>query len=224
MRNLSVFIVTLGVSGFGCKKDEANPQVTGAHAPKAEAVQWDPKAPNDAPDWPMNDEALTAAVQASFAKKAPGLAAGANAHLALWAQLKPYDTTYLKVWKNQLAADPGSAVQTVDAFLELALQVTGPGGFWRKTVPGQWLGCEANPETAPCLKMAAMTAELAQWDPLIDTLQKLEPAAAQKFVQKNLAKLNAYLTTYVPDAPNPEGMKKTPFFQKHLAAALEGHI
>ncbi len=195
----------------GCKKDAGTAP---AAPPAPDKVEWDPKSgPNDAPDWPLDVEGLSAAAQASFAK-APGLAAGAKAHLALWARLRDYPR-FMGAWKAQ-------PTEVVDAFLELATQITGPSGFWRKTVPNKWLGCEANGETEPCQKVAGMKAELAQWDPLIDKLQKLEPEQAQKFIQKNLGKMLAYVDTYVPVTDDPEGAKATPFFAKHLATALAG--
>lgn len=210
--------VSLSVSG--CKKDAA-PAAPPA-APTADKVQWDPKgAPNDAPEWPMKAETITPSAATSFAKS-PGATAGPTAPNELWSRLKPFSGSYLKAWRSQLDADPASATDVVDAFNELAIQVTGPTGFWRKTLPDQWLGCAENGETPPCQKMAAMKDELTQWDGIQKQIQELEPEKAQKFVQKNYAKLVSYLETYVPEEPSAAAMKKTPFYQKHLASVLDG--
>lgn len=217
----SAAMLTLtGVAVTGCKKDEP---AAGAAAAPAGQVAWDPKSgPVDgAPEWPVSPESLAAATAEQFAKKVSTVA-GPTAPAEFWNRLKDFDGSYLKNWRAQLQADPASATDVVDAFNELAIQVTGPTGFWRKTVPEQWLGCKENGETPPCQKMAELKSELAQWDAISQQISALPPEKAKAFVQKNLARMNAYLDTYVPVEPSSEAMKKTAFFQKHLATLLDG--
>ena len=214
-------ILVLGalVSVSGCKKDAAPESKA---PPKAEQVNWDPKSePMDAPEWPMVAESITAGVASSFARM-PGATAGPTAPTELWAKLKPYSDTYLKSWRSQLSGEPASATDVVDAFNELAIQVTGPTGFWRKTLPDQWLGCAENGETPPCQKIAGMKEELGQWDDISKQLQEIAPEKADKFVRKNYARLVSYLEIYVPEESSAAAMKKTAFYQKHLASVLDG--
>ncbi len=207
----------------GCKKDAepAAPAPAAKEAPAAGKVNWD--SPDKAQsttevDWPIAGVAAGAPGGAqSFAK------GGAVVHPnAVWQKLGEYKgTVFLKQWRENLSGDPGSATDIVDAFNELAYAVTGPAGFWRKTVPNQWLGCVENAETEPCKKVTEMQKELGQWDKIQDAISKLAPEKAAAFLSRNSSRMLAYMDTYVPTEPSMTAIKTTPFYKKHLAAALD---
>lgn len=140
----------------------------------------------------------------------------------IWRRLGDYGDSFLGPWKKALKApDAPPPGDVLDAFNELSLAVTGPTGFWRKTVPNQWLGCDATPESAPCKRIAELQAELATWDAVNKQILALDPKKASGFLQRNEARLVGYLETYVPREPSAGAMKETAFYRKHLAAVLE---
>jgi hypothetical protein len=155
---------------------------------------------------------------------AEGMAAGLGARqpaLAIWKKLGAYDDEYLKSWKGALA-DPDPAPRDVlDAFNELGFAVTGPAGFWRKTVPDQWFGCQAEPGTPPCKALSEAAAnELKAWDTFQAEIAALPDGQEAAFIGKHQKRMLDYFDTWVPDAPSMSAMKSTGFYKAKLDKAL----
>ena len=112
-------------------------------------------------------------------------------------------------------------MEVLEAFTELAVAVSGPRGFWRKTVAHRWLGCHRRTDSPACKRMKTLTPELARFDKLVNAIQHLEPRAAARFLRKHYKKLGGYLATYVPVKPSASAMEKTPFFKKHLEPVMK---
>lgn len=155
----------------------------------------------------------------------PGMAAGVGQRsqvVAVWKALAQYDSGYLKKWKDALADPDPTPRDVLDAFNEIGYAVTGPGGFWRNTVPKNWFGCENDPNTAVCQRLAKANSEdFKAWDAFQNEISDLPDGKEANFLAKNHKKMLDYLATYVPDSPNMSEMKRTAFFKSDLAQALE---
>lgn len=140
----------------------------------------------------------------------------------VWTQLGSFQDTHLKAWKDALAAgESDSASDVLDAFNELAYTVTGPAGFWRKTLPTQWLGCAANADTDACVALAAAGPDLAKWDAFQAKISTLgSERAAARFLKKNEKRIATYIATYVPVRFSASDIRETGFFKTKLATAL----
>ncbi|MCO4762057.1 MAG: hypothetical protein KC502_11170 [Myxococcales bacterium] len=132
--------------------------------------------------------------------------------LAVWKALKPYSGTMLKNWKKALAAPPASAHDVLGAFSELMVQVSGPTGIWRRTVPHEWFGCKAQPKQEQCTKVAKASAEFAPWDRFQRAMERQSPKGARGWLKRNRRRLLAYIERYVPRAPNLTGIQQTPLY------------
>ena len=210
-----VGLALISVALFACQKD--SPSAGTATAPTAQTVGWDDPAKAGGIDWPMPGAEANPAVGASAFSR------GGNNQgvLAIWKRLSKYGGSFLKHWRQSLeAADMPASTDVVDAFNELALAVTGPTGFWRKTLPARWLGCETETHSEPCRKLGELQPDLAQWDNVQKEIEQLAPERAAHFLARNEARILAYLDMYVPAEPNAEAMAKTPFYQKHLAKVM----
>lgn len=139
--------------------------------------------------------------------------------LDVWERLSEYEAHYLRSWSSALHAPPERPLDVLEAFNELAYSVTGPGGFWRKTLPG-WLGCASDAETAPCVALTDAASEFEKWDALQGKIQKLSERKARRFLVKHHEELIEYLDTYVPAEPNDTAMRQTKFYETHLAASM----
>lgn len=219
-----LFILCIALAPAACGKDDGGGGVPAAPtgvtaAPTAGGVQWDDPNKQSELDWPMQGaDAMPVAGASSFAR---GAAEGQGSQ-AIWKRLSSYGGSFLRQWKSALQADGAAEpADIVDAFNELAVAVTGPAGFWRKTVPKSWLGCGELAESAPCKKMAELDKELAQWDEVQKQIESLEPERSARFLARNEARILLYLDTYVPDEPSAEAMRTTKFYRKHLASVLD---
>lgn len=199
---------------------EPAPEKPSAPSPTA-ITGWDDE---DSLDWPMPDAQVAAnAAPAEGAEETLAFGTGgANGVTQVWQRLSTYQDSYLKTWRGSW--DEGGAAnpsEVVDAFNEVAFAVTGPNGFWRNTLPKNWLGCEANPDSPPCTRLGAANSELARWDGIQARLSRLSPGRATRFLNRNRAKIIAYFDTYVPMAPNASAMKETGFYQSTLDGVLD---
>jgi hypothetical protein len=223
---LAVFMGVLGLLIVGCKKDEtAAPPI---NAQSAENIKWDkasvdknrtPPAIADKQylDWKMPG---TIDMDVDLAKYTIKVTGKISKVTAVWQRLGVFHESHLKSWKEALAADPESASDVLDAFNEMAYAVTGPGGFWRKTLPKKWLGCPQNEELPPCIKLASLEKDLARWDKVQEKIGKLSVKSAKRFLARNYSKMLAYIDTYVPTEFSDSEMKKTGFFKQHLAESM----
>lgn len=152
-----------------------------------------------------------------------GLATGRSTPRAgqIWTRLQAYKDSYLRRYFMAFEREQPVATDALEAFNELAYQVTGPGGFWRKEVPNRWLGCKAQPESASCGAIGEMTEDMARWDTLQEQIAAVDGAGAGRFLDEHAADMLTYLDTMVPEEPSSAGMQKTPLFEKKLKAAME---
>lgn len=156
---------------------------------------------------------------------APVVAAAETPEDRVWERLARYRGSYLRAWASALDGPPGSAMEVLEAFGEVAAKVTGPGGFWRTTVPDQWLGC-ANPgallddHRLACERLREAEPTLRRWDRLRRRVGRLTHWRAGPFLARRHAELTAYLDAVVPDEPSASAMARTGFFRRTLSDIL----
>ncbi|MDP6947229.1 MAG: hypothetical protein QF464_23975, partial [Myxococcota bacterium] len=114
--------------------------------------------------------------------------------------------------------------KVLEAFNELGYAVTGYGGFWRRTVPVQWLGCQANGETPACQSLEQALAELKDWDSYQEKVARVPKSGAKRFLARNHRRMRSYLARYVPGERSASAMKQTGFFRAHLADTMSGEM
>jgi hypothetical protein len=146
----------------------------------------------------------------------PPTPTGSPALLELVTRLEPFHEGYLRGWKDKLRVARPEPADVLDAFAELMVQVTGPAGFWRKTVPMNWLGCATDPSTDGCQRLAAATADFKRWDQVQATITSLGKGQSSAWVNKHHKQLLEYLDEYVPLEPSMSGAQATGFYKEHL--------
>jgi hypothetical protein len=150
-----------------------------------------------------------------------GLATGSTKAQTVWTHMEPYTNSYLKAYSGAFDEQPPTPMDVLEAFNELGYSVTGPGGFWRSTVPNQWMGCQINGELPACAALSALEPDLKKWDTFQAKIDGLSPKQASRFLAANHKKMVRYLDTYVPSAKSETGMKATTLYSKRLAQAFE---
>jgi hypothetical protein len=150
-----------------------------------------------------------------------GLATGSTKAQTVWNHMEPYTNSYLKAYSGAFDEQPPTPMDVLEAFNELGYSVTGPGGFWRTTVPNQWMGCQINGELPACKALSALEPDLKKWDTFQSKIDGLSPKQASRFLAANHKKMVRYLDTYVPSAKSETGMKATSVYTKKLAQAFE---
>jgi len=140
---------------------------------------------------------------------------------ALWSTLEQHQGNYLPAWSDQIQEKPADPMEALTAFNELAYSVTGPGGLWRKTVPDKYFGCGENEDLPICAGFRKVQPELAKWDKFQDAINDIgDDRAAWAFLKKHSTEIDEYVRTFVPADESFTAVQATPFFEKHLAAAL----
>lgn len=139
----------------------------------------------------------------------------------IWARLQAYKGTYLRKFMAAYDKPDPTAMDTLEAFNELAYQITGPGGFWRKDVPNQWLGCRNQPDSAACGAIETMADDMGRWDGIQEQIVGLDEARAGAFLDQHAGEILTYLDTMVPEELSSAGMQRTPLFEKGLKAAMQ---
>lgn len=134
----------------------------------------------------------------------------------VWKRLAVYRHGYLRTWGKALEGPAPRESEVLDCLNELMAQVTGPAGFWRRTVPHEWYGCKNDPTTAQCQQLDRASVDLTPYDRLQAAIGKLKPANAEDFLERSERRIHEYLDTYVPREPNLSGMQATPFYQRRL--------
>lgn len=150
-----------------------------------------------------------------------GLATGSTKAQSVWTHMEPYTNSYLKAYSGAFDEQPPTPMDVLEAFNELGYSVTGPGGFWRTTVPNQWMGCQINGELPACKALSALEPDLQRWDAFQAKIDGLSPKQASRFLAANHKKMIRYLDTYVPSAKSETGMKATALYSKKLAQSFE---
>ena len=153
-----------------------------------------------------------------------GQATGQSASVALWADLSAYEGSFLKSYRGAFETERPEPMEVLEAFNELGFAVTGHGGFWRRTVRDQWLGCEMNAETAACKSLEKALGELADWDAFQEKVSNVSEAGAKRFLARNHRKMRAYLSRYVPAQKSATSMEATGFYNSHLAVAMKSGL
>ncbi len=131
-------------------------------------------------------------------------------------KLLTYRDSYTHEWRNKLAEAKPEPMDVLEAMSELMVQVTGPAGFWRKTVPVQWLGCPSDPASTPCTKLSSASEEFRIWDQMQAAIVALPREEAGRFLARNQRRLTDYVDTYVPVTASQAGMQGTLFYQANL--------
>jgi hypothetical protein len=127
----------------------------------------------------------------------------------------------LRAWQDELQrATAPHAHEVLDAFVEVVVHSTGPGGFWRKTAPRVWFGCNFEPLRPVCQRLAGDRADFERWDRIAQHLARLPLGAADGYLDAQLQNLLAYLDTYAPVAPTPTGVEATGYYRQRLAPDL----
>ncbi len=149
------------------------------------------------------------------------IGAGANeAGAELWQSLAKYERNHLRTWRGAFDNQEPEAIEVLEAWSELAYSITGPGGFWRKTVPHSWLGCAALGNSPACKALDGSKGEFGKWDKFQEKVGNVSEGKAARFLGKNQAKMLDYIKRYVPDAPSASGMEATGFYTDKLEATL----
>lgn len=173
----------------------------------------DPTGKNQA--LPVRPVSHAAPAAAPVADPEPTTAEGRSAKLiaGMLLERKPFVRSFAdKLQRN--APEPGDVV---DALLELTVQVTGPTGLWRKTLPQEWYGCRANPDTPQCKRLDGLVAALKRADALSDEVGRLSRGQSGDWLRRSEARVADYLGTYVPLQGNLGALQATPFYREHLA-------
>jgi len=150
-----------------------------------------------------------------------GAATGPSVTTNMWSELSAFESSFLKNYRGAFETESPEAVEVLEAFNELGYAVTGHGGFWRRTVRDQWLGCQVNAELAACKKLEQALGELDDWDAFQEKMGAVSDAGAKRFLARNHRKMRSYLARYVPAERSASGMEGTGFFKSHLAGAME---
>ena len=150
-----------------------------------------------------------------------GQATGQSSATVLWSDMSNYEGSFLKSYRGAFGDEEPSAIEVLEAFNELGYAVTGHGGFWRKTVRDQWLGCEMNGESAACKDLEKALGELKDWDAFQEKVAGVSEAGAKRFLVRNHRKMRSYLKRYVPAEKSATSMEETGFYKSHLAAAMK---
>lgn len=153
-----------------------------------------------------------------------GHATGASSTAGdLWSRMGNYQESYLGAWRSELDKDVSavSPQDVLDAWSELAYGVTGQRGFWRKTVPNEWLGCGNGEATPACEALSQAEPEFADWDRFQERLGTTSEGSARRFLARNGRKMMDYLDRYVPERPTPSAMRETAFFDDQLKEVID---
>ncbi len=172
----------------------------------------------------ITTQAILIALCFGFVSTAAARRPAANvASNRLWVALGAYQHTHLKAWREALtSSESPTALDVLDAYNEMAYAVTGVAGFWRKTLPSQWLGCTANADTEACVALDKSAAELTMWDGFQKKIERISTErAAVRFLKRNEKQMTAYLNQYVPVRFAASEVKETGYFQSHLAASMQ---
>ncbi len=112
-------------------------------------------------------------------------------------------------------------MELVNAFNELAYNITGPGGLWRKTVPDKYFGCVSNEHMPICKKFKQVNETFTKWDKLQEQMLDIgDNRAAKKFLKQHQKEIEDYLRLYVPTDESFSAVQATPFFSENLAASM----
>lgn len=139
---------------------------------------------------------------------------------ALWKALSKYESNHLRTWRGAFSNEAPAPMEVLEAWNELGYSITGQGGFWRKTVPDNWLDCPSSPGAPACKALQKAKPEIDGWDRFQKEIEGLSDAKAARFLEQNQEKMLGYLERFVPAEPSASGMEATGFFQEKLQGEL----
>ena len=119
-------------------------------------------------------------------------------------------------WQHKLEAPVIDPLDALDALAEMMVQVTGPTGLWRKTMPEAWFGCKDAPDSPPCRRVTAMAQDLHKADTLHQEVTRVTRSGSGQWLQHNKSRLLDYLATYGPAEPSLSGVEATPYYRSKL--------
>ncbi len=196
----TVELVTWHWKGRCIRTSEA-PGGLPANLPSADAAGPDQPSPEAKPEVPAStglpEDAKTAAQR-------------------LARRLLDLSDPYLMAWRERLDVAEPDAMEVLEAFNELAFQVSGAGGFWRKTVHQDWFGCPSAPSSEQCVKLAKAEPALVAADRLQHEIGNLAHSRAASWLRRNEQRLVTYLEDLVPKQTSFTAMKETSFYQAFL--------
>jgi hypothetical protein len=140
----------------------------------------------------------------------------------LWQSLEPFGPVFLKAFGDTLREPPEDPFLLANTFNELAYQVTGRTGIWRKTLPNDYFGCPADPDVPICVRLRDLEAQFTRWDRLQERIGQLDDERqARAFLRENAPALQEYIKTLVPVKKSLTAIQATPFFAQNLAPVLK---
>ena len=134
----------------------------------------------------------------------------------IWRKLAVFKSPYLSAWAPQLRGPAPTEAEVLECLNELMVQVFGPTGFWRKTVPIEWLGCHTDPDSDVCGKAVKAGKALAPYDRLQRAMARVSRPAAKAYLAGHATQIETYLDDVVPLQPSLSGMKTTSFYKTHF--------
>jgi uncharacterized protein YceK len=124
---------------------------------------------------------------------------------------------FVKGWSDRLGGSRPSAADVLDATVEVMVQVTGPTGLWRKTVPQEWFGCRDAPDSAACQRLGEIDKDLRQVDQFQAQIAAAPRDSAASWLRRHQEQLTSYLDTYVPTEPSLSSLQATPYYMGKMA-------
>ncbi|MBI5611427.1 MAG: hypothetical protein HY902_21320 [Deltaproteobacteria bacterium] len=124
---------------------------------------------------------------------------------------------FVRAMVDKLQKPAPDPADVVDALVETMVQVTGPTGLWRKTMPQEWFGCLAAADTPACLRLRDLDRDLRHADALHTEASGLSRGQSGGWLRRSEARVVEYLRTYVPLEASLAGVQATPFYREKLA-------
>lgn len=124
---------------------------------------------------------------------------------------------FVRAWRDRLEVPQPKASDALDALVEVMVQVTGPTGLWRKTMPQEWFGCKDTPDSAACLKLGEIDKDLRKADQLQERVAAAPKSSAGSWLRRHQDELLSYLDTFVPMEPSLSAIQATPYYMGKMA-------
>ncbi len=138
-----------------------------------------------------------------------------------WDTLETRCAVYLEAYEELFDERPDDALEVLAAFNEVAYRVTGPGGLWRRDVPGTFFGCPFNDHLPICRRFVELESLFTEWDEMQQRIEEIDSErAARRFLREHGDGLIEYLEYYVPAAVNLSGVLSTSLFTQRIADTI----
>ena len=124
---------------------------------------------------------------------------------------------FVRAWRDRLEVAHPKPADALDALGEVVVQVTGPTGLWRKTMPQEWFGCKDTPDSAACTKLGEIDKDLRRADHLQEQVAAAPKGTAGSWLRRHQDELLTYLGTYVPTEPSLSSIQSTPYYMGKMA-------